>query len=317
MKKSFRRRPGQCLSTADFGQLFGISTKTFPAIVHQQIMQYDFRYRPVQGIEKEQIILDILKRVESGQFSLAGREGKARWEKGWAENFKNFKKQGSDLASLVPKYIRAHQPVRLNQEYVMPVNPRFELNWYEIFRSWVFQAYLKNVDQIYEFGCGSGFNLAVLARLFPDKKLFGMDWAAASKEIVDDMGKAYGWKMQGRFFDFFAPDKRLRIAKNSAVLTIGALEQTGREWGAFLEYLLRSKPAICVHIEPIVEWYDDRSLVDYTAIRFHQKRKYWEGFPARLQKLADRGKVKIIKAKRSFFGSLYLEGYSQLIWRPI
>ena len=29
------------------------------------------------------------------------------------------------------------------------------------------------------------------------------------------------------------------------------------------------------------------------------------------------GRVEILKRKRSHFGSLYLEGYSQLIWRPV
>ena len=123
--------------------------------------------------------------------------------------------------------------------------------------------------------------------------------------------------MQGRRFDFFAPDHTLALAPNSVVLTIGALEQTGRNFEAFLDYLLRQSPGLCVHIEPIVEWYDPEQIVDDAAIRFHRARNYLDGFATRLEALARDGRIQILKRKRSLFGSLFMEGYSQLIWRPV
>jgi len=94
------------------------------------------------------------------------------------------------------------------------------------------------------------------------------------------------------------------------------LEQTGRAYESFLQFLLEASPTLCVHVEPICEWYDENNLIDYVAIKFHKKRKYWENFPNRLRELEDEGKVEIFKMKRPYFGSLYLEGYSQIIWRP-
>ena len=304
------------LKLEGFARLFGTAVNDIPDDCQELIAQGDFRYRMLEGDERDRVLLDVLKRIDSGQFSVAGKEGKARWEKGWSENLESFIEHGHDLSTLVPKYIRPNQPLRLDQNYVMPSDPNFERNWYEVFRLWLFRTYFKDAETVYEFGCGSGFNLAVLAQLYPEKEFYGLDWAAASIDIVNELAKTYGWNMKGLLFDFFSPDETVKIADNSAILTIGAVEQTGRDYESFLQYLLKGSPKLCVHVEPILEWYDENNLIDYAAIRFHQKRKYWEGFPNRLKELENEGKVEILKTKRSYFGSLYIEGYSQLIWRP-
>lgn len=305
------------LKLEDFARLFGTNLDDIPDDCRQLIAQHDFRYRKLDGDERDRILLDVLKRIDSGEFSKAGKEGKSRWEKGWSESLESFTKHDHDLSQLVPRYIRPKQPLRLDQNYVMPFDPSFELNWYEIFRLWMFRTYLKDAETVYEFGCGSGFNLAVLAQLYPEKKFYGLDWAVASRDIVNELAKAYGWRITGLIFDFFSPDAGMKMTGNSIVLTIGALEQTGREYEPFLQYLLKSSPKLCVHVEPILEWYDEVNLIDYAAIKFHKQRKYWEGFPNRLKELEKEGKVEILKTKRSYFGSLYLEGYSQLLWRPL
>lgn len=61
---------------------------------------------------------------------------------------------------------------------------------YKVFTYWLFQKYFEKVDAIYEFGCGSGINIAILAQMFPEKKIVGLDWAAASKKILDKLAKA-------------------------------------------------------------------------------------------------------------------------------
>lgn len=305
------------LDLVDFARLFGTSVEEISEECLQLISQYDFSYRLLTGEDRDRVLLDVLKRIESDQFSLAGKEGKDRWEKGWAENRDDFLKSSGDSDQLIPKYIRPGQPVRIDQQYATTIDPNFEFNWYKVFRLWLFQTYLSGADTVYEFGCGSGFNLAALAKLYPDKKYYGLDWAQASVDIANELGRIHGLDIQGKLFDFFNPDRTMDLEKNSAVLTIGALEQTGTDYGKFIKYLLESSPKLCIHIEPIVEWYDENNLVDYAGIRFLQKRKYWSGFPEQLEELERKGQVEIIKKKRSYFGSLYVEGYSQLIWKPI
>lgn len=306
------------LGVEEFAGLFGIPSERFSSQCLDLISQWDFRYRVLAGGERERVLLEVLKRTDSGEFSEAGRESKEQWERAWAKKLNGFRRQKRDLSSLLPTYYGYQQPIlRLYQTYIMPADPNFQLNWFRVFQRWLFTTYFRAAKTIYEFGCGSGINLAALAELYPEKRYVGLDWTEASKQIVDEMAAACGWNMEGRLFDFFAPDKSFKLDEGSVVLTIHALEQTGHDYEAFLQCLLKESPALCVNIEPIVEWYDESNLVDYAAIRCHKKRKYLEGFPNRLKELELDGRVEIIKAKRSFFGTLFSEGYSQIIWRPV
>jgi hypothetical protein len=307
----------QTLDASDFARLFGTVTEALPEECHRMIAGGDFRYEVLEGAERDRVLLDVLKRIDSGALTSAGPEGKARWDTGWGENLARFRESGSNVAALVPRYIRPRQPVRLDQQYVMPAQEDFELRWYEVFQHWLFSTYFREASAVYEFGSGSGINLAALARMYPDKKYIGLDWATPAADIVDEMARAYGWDMQGRIFDFFHPDAAMRIEEGGLVFTLGALEQTGGNSEPFLQYLLAAMPALVVNIEPVYEWYDDAVLVDYAAMRFHAVRNYWRGFPARLRELEREGRIEILKMKRSYFGSLYLEGYSQIIWRPV
>jgi hypothetical protein len=306
------------LRVEDFSNLFGTTASEIPHECLRLINENDFRYRDLEGKERDGAILSVLKRIASKELTVAGDSGaRDRWEKGWGENLSALEGAGNNLRSLNPRYIRPNPTLRLYQNYIKSSDPEFELNWYGIFSRWLFLKYLSDVDAIYEFGCGSGINVAALTRLFPKKKIVGLDWATSSKRIIERLAKNYGWNVEGRVFDFFHPAKTLRLPPNSAVLTIGALEQTGTRYEPFLKYLTDSSPAICINIEPICEWYDPENLIDHLAIMFHKRRGYWENFPSFLHALESRKKVEILKTKRSFFGSEFIEGYSQTIWRPL
>jgi len=311
-KQNFRSlRPG------DFAKLFGTNVRDISPDCLRLIRVGDFRYTRLGREKRDAVIQSVLKRILFGELTVAGdASARTRWEKGWTENLRNLARSHFSPSALTPKYIRQSQPLRLFQDYVIPVNPRFELNWYKVFTRWLFKKYLSGVDTIYEFGCGSGINVAALARMFPEKKIVGLDWARSSEKIVNELARSHGWNVEGRVFDFFQPDFNLRMDENSALLTIGALEQTGNRYGSFLKYILNNVPAVCVNIEPICEWYDENNLVDYMAMMFHKRRGYWEGFPAKLKELEGKGKVQVMKTKRSYFGSTFIEGYSQIIWKP-
>ena len=302
------------LSADDFEKLFGIAAKTLPQECRELIAQHDFSYQKLTAEEADRIAREVDQRIANNHFTTTG--SKERWEQGWSGNLEQFEKSNWDLEALVPKFIRPDQVLRIFREFVKPKDPQFEYHWYQVFRLWLFKTYLSQATAIYEFGCGSGFNLPVLAKLFPEKKIVGLDWIEASKNIVNEMGRVYHWNMAGRVFDFFSPDPSLVMEPGSVVLTIGALEQTGQNYEPFLQFVLNASPSLCVHVEPICEWYDPKNPLDSLAIKFHKKRRYWEGFPDRLRALEQKGQATVIKMQRSYFGSIYLDGYSYLIWKP-
>ena len=301
------------LGLNEFASLFGCAIEEIPPDCKEIIGQNDFHYRVAEGSEQDEILQGVLKNLDTTTLTVSGAQRLPDWEKGWGENLEAFSKS-KNILELVPKYIRPGRPLRLFQKYIVTRDPHFEFNWYMVFRRWLFRTYFKEARVICEFGCGSGFNLPVLSQLYPDKKIIGLDWTAASVDIVNRMTD-FGWNIEGRRFDFFKPDKNFVIGPQSAVVTIGALEQTGQKYGDFLNYLVDSKPAICAHVEPVVEWYDEKDPIDQAAIRFHKKRGYWEGFIEQLRDFERKGHVQILKTKRSYLGSLCVEGYSQIIWK--
>jgi SAM-dependent methyltransferase len=300
-----------------FARMVDIPVSELPEQVVILINNEDLKYSYFKQEERDGIILEILKKINSKTLPLAGKDGKNRWVKGWQENLDAFIENDFDINSLVPKFVRPLQPIRLFKEFVLPSDPEFEFKLYNIYRRWLFDTFLKKVDNIYEFGCGSGYNLPVLADMFPEKVLFGLDWAPASKKIVDLMAEKYGWNMRGRIFDFFEPDETLKIRKNSAILTIGGMEQTGRNFEQLLSFFINNMPEICVHVEPFQDWLDKNSLVDYTSIMHDKQRNYEEGYPNRIATLEKEGRVKIIRATRVEFGSMFHDGYNLLAWKPI
>ena len=122
--------------------------------------------------------------------------------------------------------------------------------------------------------------------------------------------------IQGLFFNFFKPNFDLEVPANSVFLTAGALEQTGDQYNAFLEFVIMKKPALCVNVEPIVEFLDQDNLVDYTAYRCGVARNFLSGYIDAIKALEQQGHAEILNLVRSHFGSLMLESYCQVIWRP-
>ena len=292
----------------DFAKSFGTTIDDLP---RNLITETDFRYKRLNVAERDELIQSILRKIEN-----VNPTAKLRWEKGWAENLQSFVDSGYRIEALIPKYIRPNQPVRLRQEYVIPCNVNFEHYYIEAFRLWLFRTYFQSVNSIYDFGCGTGYNLAVLARLFPDKKLYGLDWAEASQKIVCLIAKYHNMNIEARSFNFYTPNDGLEIADNSAVMTFAALEQVGSDYESFLQYILKQTPALCVNVEPLYELYDENNLVDYLAIKYHGKRNYLNGYLSRLKQLESEGKIEILKVQRLYFGSLYHEAYSYVIWKP-
>ena len=303
----------------DFADLFEASAEEFSAECRRLIEYTDFCYQIIEGEEYSQTVLEVFKKLDSGQLPVSGKERKDDWEKGWSENLKDFIKHHHDISQLVPKYI---QPIkntikRFNQNYIKPSDPNFELNFYTVYRHFIFNKYLSNFDSIYEFGCGTGYNLYIMSQLYPDKKFYGLDWATASCDLVNKIGEAYNINISGQFFDMFSPDDNLEINNNSAFITLNSMEQLGSDYEDFLKFILDKSPSFVINSEPLVELYDPNDLLDYLAIKYHRKRGYLNNYLTRLRQLEAEGKLKVLETLRISFGSLFHEGYSLVIWKPL
>jgi SAM-dependent methyltransferase len=201
-------------------------------------------------------------------------------------------------------------------KYILSKVDNFELNYYSLFRLWFFQRYFLGYDYIYDFGCGSGFNLAMLAQMYPNTQLVGLDFVPSSVELAREIGNILDIYIDSYMFDLIQPNYSITIKKNSLVFTSGVIEQVASKFNEFLDYIIYNKPKLCIHIEPTIEMYEN-NLFDYLAIMFHKKRGYTVGYLPALQELEKQGKAEIIKVKRLYFGSLMMEGFTYIIWRPL
>jgi hypothetical protein len=303
------------LAAEDFAGAFGIDrlSEECRALVAER----DFSFAYATAEEHDALVLDTVRKLDARAFSTVGEHRRDVWQRGWSENLREFQASGFEAASLLPKYFGTNPPfLRFRQRYIRPASATFEIDFYTVLRTWLFREYLATAAEIHELGCGTGLNLMLLAKLFPEKPLHGADWAPASVDIVAGLARKYGWRLNSRLFDFFQPDPAYPLSPGSAVLTMDALEQVGDRHAALLDYLVARRPSVCIHVEPVLEFYDDANLLDYLAIRYHRERSYLSGFLPALRERERKGSIKILLGLRTHFGGLYNESYSIIVWRP-
>ena len=259
------------------------------------------KYRLLTKKEEEQTIIKILDTLLDPSVPYSGEHRQSQWEKGWGENLKE--------GDINPRYFGKYKVNRLNGKFVWGISKDYEQEMLYTLVDSLSKKYLTKVDTVCEFGCGTGHNLYRIKKEKPDIRAIGLDWTNSSNKIVQAIG------MEGCHFDFFKP--HFNMPKDSAVLTVAALEQTGRKYKRFVSFLLKKKPSIVVNIEPIPELLDPTKLIDYLSIKYMEKRKYLSGYLDYLRELEKQGKVKILEARRSGIGSMFLDGYSIIAWRPL
>lgn len=301
------------ITDKDFSLIFNATLSDF---VKEKIKGFNFLARNVSSFERDEILLKILKTLLDTDLTKAGNQRKDQWEKGWKENLQAYTKHEEE--SIIPRYFGKHNIARWKQNFVITLSPNFEYNMLATIQYWLFDTLLRSYPYIYEFGCGTGHNLLRVREVNKSAKLWGLDWAQSSQNLVEKISlQKSDPRLFAKNFDFFSPDKNFKLNKKSAVFTVAALEQIGSNFKPFIDYLLEEKPKICIHIEPIFELLDEKNLIDYLSTLYFKKRNYLKGFLSTLRTLEKQKKIKIHAAKRSYIGSLYIEGYSIVIWSPL
>ena len=301
-------------TTDDFINAFGASGDDVDSI-QNEAEKYNFQYQPLSPAEQDVVVQDINNKISS--FSQVGAHRHDIWENCWSDAINEYEKEGQSPEALDPKFMGAHPIIRLHGQYVRPEDPRFETHWFRVYRKWLFSYYMPPFSNVMEFGCGSGFNLAVAAEMFPEKKFVGLDWSESSVRLVEKIAATRGYLLTGRQFDFFNPDHELMLGRNTIAMTFAALEQTGENFVLFADWLLDRKPGLVLSMEPILEFYDQDNSFDQPVIRYHTHRQYLNGYYSWLKEKETEGIVEIVRTHRPSFGSLYHEGYSLVVWRPI
>jgi len=301
------------LTAVELAAIIDEPLAAFSAGLLRSIEQTDLSYTSLEGADRDGVLIEVLKQLDA-PLSVSGPARQDDWERNWSDNLRDFRKERTP-DQLVPRYFRGKQVLRYRGKFIREVNPGLLQRFHRLYCRMLFERCLSAVDRVWEFGCGTGHNLSALSELFPEKDLIGLDWSRSAVELVSELS-ARNPRIRGQLFDMFHPSAGVSFGPNDAVITVHGLEQLGRDHAAFLDFLLRHRPALCMHIEPVIELYRDDERLDQLAISYHRKRGYLEGYLTALRDLESKGRVEIIKVKRSGFGSMLDEGYSLLLWRP-
>ena len=280
----------------------------------EKINEYDFSYDEFSKEDEKKIISDIEKHLNQKDIVKAGEHRKEEWEKGWGENLNEL---NIGEKNVIPKYFAKHDILRWKQKFIRPIGKDFELNSLYVIQDWLFDKYIRDTETIYEFGCGTGHNLLHVWKINPNAEIWGLDWAKSSQEIIKKLDKDNPEKdFHGENLDYFNPNHQFKLKNNSVVFTVASLEQIGDKFEKFTEYILEQNISLCIHIEPIIELLDEENVLDNLSIRYIKKRNYLTGYLEYLRKLETDGKLKILRSQRSYIGSMFIDGYSIIVWSP-
>lgn len=263
------------------------------------------KYRYLTRKEEEQSIIEIMDVLLDSSVPFSGAHRKKQWEKGWSENAKS--------GNITPRYFGKYLVQRLNGRLIVAKDKDYEVNKLHELVLNMATKYFKKSKEIWEFGCGTGHNLVAIKQVLPQAIMVGADWTRSSQKIVNNLGHDFA----GVNFDYFNPPRSTKLVSGAGIITVASLEQTGTGYKKFVSWLLKNKPAVVVHIEPIPELLDSTVLLDYLSIKYMEKRKYLSGYLDYLRSLEKKGKLKILEARRSGIGSFLIDGYSIVAWKPI
>ncbi len=301
------------LTEVSFSEVFGGPVTDRVA---KKIREVDLQYSELSNKERDACMQRMTEEIARGAFEVVGSHRKQRWEEGWSKNLDAFKRGEKD--ALVPYYFRHDDIARWKRELVKPTKAGFDRGGLSIIMEWLFEKYMKDAPTVYEFGCGTGHHLLQLRQVNPRGRLFGLDFAEHSHRIVEKMvSDGLLRNAEARNFDFCNPDHSFTLRNDAVVYTVGALEQIGEKHGAFVDYLLEKRPALCVHIEPIAELLDSNHPLDRIAIEYFRQRGYLSGFLDGLRKRSAEGLLDLREVRRTFLGgNRYVDHYSVIVWSP-
>jgi hypothetical protein len=290
--------------------------KDFPKYIEDKLNELDLKYRFPNNKERDEAILENIKYLIEEEPVVAGDDRINIWENGWSENLEEYKETG-DLLSIAPKYLGKHKIQRLNGKFIIPESENFEIHLVSIFQLIIFDKYLKEYSNIYEFGAGTGHNLLRVRSINKNANLYSMEWTKAGVDLINYVAKDLNDdKLFGILFDNTKPNYDIKLGLNSAVYTFAALEQLGDRTDKIIDYWLTNKPAIIINIEPMREVLDNNELLQYLSSQYCKKRGYIKSYTQKLKSLENKGLVKVHEIIKPNMGGLFIDNYSIVIWSP-
>ena len=190
------------------------------------------------------------------------------------------------------------------------------LDWkYQLaIRNILFSKYLFDIDNVYDFGSGSGINIYLINQLFEKIKLHASDSSKVSVEILEELNTYLGIDVKYDMIDM-KKEINIDVEPNSAIITTSSLEQVGGDIDNFIDFVLQKKPKRVINIEPILEFAENNEFDNLMKL-YCEKRNYLKYYYSKLLQLERENKIKVLFKKRTRVAGLFIEN-SVIVWEVL
>ena len=239
------------------------------------------------------------------------------WQDDWFSVLQNLRTNNENVKSIIrPKWFRESAFVNIHNCLSLTETPYVDCEYQLITRQMLFYTHLKDIENICEFGSGSGTNFYLINEILQNKSFILSDISVTSLKIIEELKRKLNRNNLIYSNIDIEQDINLELPDNTAVITTSVLEQIGDNYKNFINFILKEKPQIVINIEPIVELLDSKGKFDNVMNLYCEKRKYLAGYLTELEKLEKQKKIKIIMKKRTMVSGTFIEN-SVLIWKVL
>ncbi len=238
------------------------------------------------------------------------------FDRNWIVILQNIvDKQKKDVVnSLKPTWFRNDKFYVIDKKFCTTNTEVLDWKYQLAVRNIIFSKYLFDVENVYDFGSGSGINIYLINQLFEKIKLHASDSSKVSVEILEELNNYLGIDVGYDMIDI-KNKIDIDIEPNSAVITTSALEQVGGDIDSFIDFVLEKKPKRVINIEPILEFSHNNEFDNLMKL-YCEKRNYLKYYYSKLLQLERENKIKILFKKRTRVGGLFIEN-SVIVWEVL
>ena len=133
------------------------------------------------------------------------------WNYGWNENNLEFK-DTKLLNSLIPKYFGKYKVLRFNNQFYKAISNNCELNMLRTLQFYVCEKYCKDIENIYEFGCGTGHNLFAISEFIENKDINSYkNYEELTKVVLDAEERISKKSLTGQYDKLYEDNEYLMV----------------------------------------------------------------------------------------------------------
>ena len=238
------------------------------------------------------------------------------FDRNWIVILQNIvDKQKKDVVnSLKPTWFRNDKFYVIDKKFCTTNIEVLDWKYQLAIRNILFSKYLFDIDNVYDFGSGSGINIYLINQLFEKIKLHASDSSKVSVEILEELNTYLGIDVKYDMIDM-KKEINIDVEPNSAIITTSSLEQVGGDIDNFIDFVLQKKPKRVINIEPILEFAENNEFDNLMKL-YCEKRNYLKYYYSKLLQLERENKIKILFKKRTRVAGLFIEN-SVIVWEVL